>query len=424
VGSRAGIVVTGTEVLTGRVADRNGPWLAEQLRLLGVDIAQIVVVGDRPDDLRHSLDQLANSGLDLIITSGGLGPTADDLTAEVVAAFQGRASAVDPELEREIAGIVARLSAGRGWNLDPEATASGTRKQARVPDGATVLAPIGTAPGLVVAPAEGRVGPPVVVLPGPPSELQGMWPAVTADPTVAAALAGRTELRQRTIRLWGTPESELAATLREHDSQLSGLEVTTCLRDGEVEIVSRFDSAAQPAYDELEAVLTDVYRPTLFSTDGRTVDDIVADALLAEGLTIATAESCTAGLLVARLTERAGSSAYVLGGLVTYANSAKQELAGVAAQLIEEVGAVSAEVAAAMAAGARERLGADIGVGITGIAGPGGGSEEKPVGLVHLCVSSADRTLARRIFLPGTRADVRTRSVAVAMHLIRRILQA
>src|SRR5919198_4178666 len=290
---RAGVVVTGTEVLTGRVPDRNGPWLAEQLRQLGVDIAQIVVVGDRPEDLQASLAFLAGLDLDLIVTSGGLGPTADDLTAEIVAAFQGRSASVDPGLERHIGDIVGRLSAGRGWRLRPEATAAGTRKQALVPDGATVIPPVGTAPGLIVPPGDGRDGPPIVVLPGPPRELQAMWPTVVTDPTVLAALAGRRELRQRTIRLWGTPESELAATLREQQDQLAGLEITTCLRDGELEVVTRYRAEAEEAYAGFAAVVGEVYRDTIFSADGRTVDDIVAEALVTRGLTIATAESCT-----------------------------------------------------------------------------------------------------------------------------------
>src|SRR5689334_8778378 len=164
-GVRAGIVVTGTEVLTGRVSDRNGPWLAEQLRHLGVDVGQIVVVGDRPDDLRTALEFMA-AGNDLVITSGGLGPTADDLTAEVVAQVQGRPPALDEELEQRIAAIVARLSRRFGGPRNPESTAIATRKQAMVPAGATVLEPTGTAPGLVVPVASGRTGPPVVVLPG------------------------------------------------------------------------------------------------------------------------------------------------------------------------------------------------------------------------------------------------------------------
>jgi nicotinamide-nucleotide amidase len=422
VGSRAGIVVTGTEVLTGRVRDRNGPWLAEQLRVAGADIAHVLIVGDRPDDLHAALGFLAASGVDLIITSGGLGPTADDLTAQIVGDFQGRPSEVDADLETHIGNIVDRLTAGRGWRLDPEASAAGTRKQALVPVGASVLPPVGTAPGLVVPPADGRSGPPVVVLPGPPGELQPMWPVALADPVVQRALAGRVELRQRTIRLWGTPESELAATLREHQSLLAGLEITTCLRDGELEIVTRYGPDAQAAYDRFAAVLGDVYADTLFSADGRTIDELVADELLARKLTIATAESCTAGLLAGRLTDRPGSSAYLLGGLVVYSNDAKNELAGVPMELIERVGAVSAEVAQALAEGAARRLGASIGVGITGIAGPDGGSPAKPVGLVHFCVSGEGRTLARRVHLPGSRADVRARAVVVALHMVRELL--
>ncbi len=423
-GTRAGIVVTGTEVLTGRVSDRNGPWLAEQLRLAGVDIAQVIVVGDRPADLRSALEFLAGAGNDLVITSGGLGPTADDLTADVVAAAQGRPMALDAELEEHIAAIVARLSAGRGWQLDAAATAAGVRKQATVPAGASVLAPTGTAPGLVVPAVDGCTGPPVVVLPGPPRELQQMWPAALADPWVQAALAGRAEVRQSTLRLWGTPESELAANLREMGPRLDGLEITTCLRDGELEIVTRYGPARQSAYDELATMIGDTYAETAFSLDGRTVDESVAAALTERGLTIATAESCTAGLLAGRLTERAGSSAYVLGGLVVYSNAAKHALAGVPWDLIEQHGAVSAEVASALADGARKRLGADVGVGVTGIAGPGGGSADKPVGLVYLCVTGAGDSIDRRILVPGSRADVRQRTTTVALHLLRELLSA
>jgi nicotinamide-nucleotide amidase len=423
VGSRAGIVVTGTEVLTGRVLDRNGPWLAEQLRQLGVDIAQIVVVGDRPADMVAALSFLVDIGLDLVLTSGGLGPTADDMTADIVAQFQGRPSSVDAGLEQQIGEIIARFTSGRGWHLDPEATAAGNRKQARVPSGATVIAPVGTAPGLIVPPAEGRMGPPIVVLPGPPRELQGMWPTVVADPLVLAALREHAELRQQTLRLWGTPESELAATMRAQGTALDDLEITTCLRDGELEIVTRYAPAAQDAYDAFATAIGDTYRDTLFS-DGRTIDEIVAAALRSRGLTIATAESCTGGLLAGRLTDLAGSSAYVLGGVVSYSNDVKEQALDVPSEVLASVGAVSAEVASAMAAGVRARLGADVGVGITGIAGPDGGTPDKPVGLVYLCVSDASHAIERRVVLPGNRADVRKRAVVVAMHLIRQLLDS
>jgi nicotinamide-nucleotide amidase len=431
VGSRAAIIVTGTEVLTGRVTDRNSPWLAEQLRLLGVDIGQVIVVGDRPADLDSALSFLtssaasaysATSPVDLIITTGGLGPTADDLTAEAVASFQHRPLVLDEQLEARIAAIVDRLSAGRGWTTDPLATARAVRKQAYVPQGARALEPVGTAPGLVVPPPDGRDGPVVVVLPGPPFELQQMWPAAVADPLVIDALRGREELRQRTVRLWGTPESELAAVLRAHEAyrgDLDDLEITTCLRDGELEIVTRYRPAAEPAYRDLVSTIETAFNGTAFSLDGRTVDDIVAESLTARGLTLATAESCTGGALAERLTRRPGSSRYMLGGLVAYSDASKVDLLGVAADLIDQHGAVSEEVAEAMAVGAVERFGASIGVGISGVAGPEGGTDAKPVGLVQLCVAGDGTTLKHRVRLSGDRDGVRIRAVAVAMHMIR-----
>lgn len=421
--ARAGIVVTGTEVLTGRVTDRNGRWLAEQLRLLGVDIAAVVVVGDRPDDLRWALRSLADEGLDLLLTTGGLGPTADDLTAEIVAEVQGRPLELDRVLQEQIGHIVARLTADHGWKQDEAAAAAGVRKQAMVPAGSTVLAPTGTAPGLVVPVAAGRAGPPVVVLPGPPSELQGMWPSALADPAVQTAISARQELRQHTLRLWGTPESELAATLRGLEPELAGLEITTCIRDGELEIVTRLSPQHQSRYDTFATAVAAAYPDTLFSADGRSVDELVAEHLIKQKLAIATAESCTAGMLAARLTDRPGSSEYVLGGLVVYSNQAKQDLAGVSPKMLEQVGAVSAEVAEALAHGARQRLRADIGVGITGIAGPGGATVGKPVGLVYLCVASKQKTLPRRVLLAGSRAAVRARATVLAMHMIRELLE-
>lgn len=415
----ASIVVTGTEVLTGRVTDRNGPWLAERLRELGVDIAQVVVVGDRPEDLRSTLAFLAGSGLDLVLTSGGLGPTADDLTAAVVGDFQGRPSAPDAALEQRITDIVARLATRRGSRMDPGSTAAATRKQAMVPDGATVLEPVGTAPGLVVPAPAGSSGPPIVVLPGPPGELQAMWPAVVADPTVRAAIGSATELRQSTVRLWGTPESEIAATLRDHDAELTGLEITTCLRDGgELEVVTRFGPGAQPAYDSFVELLQRDYPATVFSPGGATVDVLVADGLTGRGWSIAVGESCTGGLLTGRLSEPAGASSFLLGGTVAYSNVAKTALLHVDPALFTTVGAVSAEVAAAMAVGARERFASDVGIGVTGIAGPGGGSDDKPVGLVHLCVVTPQSVVERRIVVPGARSEVRARAAAVALHLL------
>jgi nicotinamide-nucleotide amidase len=425
--ARAGIVVTGTEVLAGRVADRNGPWLSDRLRELGVDHAYTLVVGDRPDDIERALRFLGSSGVDVIVTSGGLGPTADDLTADVVGRFQGREMVLDDALEGRIGAILDRYM--RRWpGLDPAAIRASNRKQAIVPAGATILEPVGTAPGLVVPPSpSSNGGPTVVVLPGPPGELQEMWPAAAAADTLRAAIGSATTYEQRTLRLYGIPESEIAETLRAAEASgpgLEGLEITTCLRRGELEVVTRFEPAASDAYAAFEDVVRERHADTLFSLDGATVDEQVAELLRSRGWTIATAESCTGGLLAGRLTDLAGSSAYVRGGLVVYSNEAKTALAGVPADLIERVGAVSAEVAEALADGARAALGADVGVGITGVAGPGGGTATKPVGLVCFSVAGPDGArITRSERLPGGRADVRERSTTVAMHLVRRLLR-
>jgi nicotinamide-nucleotide amidase len=420
--ARAGVLITGTEVLSGVIADRNGPWLSERLREIGVDAAHVVIVGDRPDDIAAALEFMASEGFDLIVTSGGLGPTADDLTAEVVGRFSGREMVLDPALEARIAEILAPMLE-RWPNLDPDAIRHSNRKQAVIPEGATVLDPVGTAPGLVVAPAHGD-GPTVVVLPGPPRELKPMWEAARTTDAFRAATAAATTYRTRVLRLFGIPESAIADTLRaaaDAGISLEPLEVTTCLRRGEIEISTRYEPAAEADYAALVAYIRDRHADTLFSEDGATIDEQVA-ALL-RGHTIAVAESCTGGLMAARLTERPGSSAYFKGGLVVYSNAAKVALAGVPPDLIERHGAVSTEVAEALADGAIERVDADVGVGITGIAGPDGGTPEKPVGLV--CFSVRERggeRITRSVNLPGGRADVRDRATVVAMHMVRRLL--
>jgi len=426
---RAGIVVTGTEVLTGRVSDRNGPWLSEQLLDLGVDVTAIAVVGDRPQDILRALHFLASERCGLIVTSGGLGPTADDLTAAVVGEFQDREMVLDEPLEARIAEILRPLMT-RWPDLDPEAILISNRKQAVIPAGAEVLEPVGTAPGLVVTPRAGE-GPTVVVLPGPPRELQPMWrAALESSDDLRAALSGAVEYRRDMLRLYGIPESEIAATLRAAQDagiDLERLEVTTCLRRGEVEVVTRYEPAEAAVYAAFQALVRERHAGTLFSDDGTTVDEQVLTLLRGYGnapaQTIATAESCTGGLLSARLTDRPGSSEVVRGGVVVYSNEAKVRFAGVDPALIERVGAVSEEVAVALADGARAALDADVGVGVTGIAGPGGGAPKKPVGLVWLSVSHRDgRRLTRSVMLPGSRADVRDRSTTVALHLVRRLL--
>ncbi len=416
--ARAGIVVTGTEVLTGRVADRNGPWIADRLLELGVELAHVTICGDRQADIAAALQFLAGEEVDLIVTSGGLGPTADDMTVEVVAQFCGRELVLDDVLEEKIAAILKRLRA-RFTEADFDAVRAANRKQAMVPAGAQILDPVGTAPGVVVT---GK--PTVVVLPGPPRELQPMWHTAVQTQGLQEAIAGRTEYRQDMIRMFGLPESGLAETLRDAQGQIDGferLEITTCLRRGELEIVTRYEPDAAPVYAELLGVLREHHARQIFSEDGTLVDDQAA-ALLA-GRRIATAESCTAGLVAARLTDIPGSSGYVAGGVVAYSNEAKSAMLDVDAELIESYGAVSEPVAEAMARGALGRFSADTAVATTGIAGPGGGTMDKPVGTVCFSVMQADGpTLTRTLLLPGNRSDVRDRSTTVAMHLLRRAL--
>jgi competence/damage-inducible protein CinA-like protein len=415
---RAGIVVTGTEVLTGRIADRNGPWVSEQLAAHGVEVAHILIVGDRAEDLEAALRFMAAEGMDLIVTSGGLGPTADDITAEVVGRFAGRELVLDEEMLEQIAAILRRFA--RRFRTDEEALIAANRKQAMVPAGAIALDPEGTAPGLVV-PAGDAV---VVVLPGPPRELQPMWPAAAATEPVREVLARSTPLRAYTLRMFGIPESEIARSLREMEAggiALGTVEITTCLRRGEMEIDVRYRDEVLAVADQVREGLVERYPRATFSTDGSTVDEQVAKLLA--GRRLALAESCTGGLMAARITDPAGASEYFAGGVVSYSNAAKAELLGVDPALIEAHGAVSPEVAEAMALGALERFGADVAVAITGIAGPGGGSEEKPVGYVCFNARLADGTaVAREPTIPGNRADIRERAALAGMHLLRNLL--
>ena len=414
---RAGILVTGTEVLTGEISDRNGPWISQRLGERGVEVAHILVVGDRPEDLLSGLDFMRAEGVDLIFTSGGLGPTADDMTAEVVARFAGRELVLDEEMEAKIAAILERFA--KRFKFDPESLREANRKQAMVPEGAVAIDPAGTAPGLVV-PAGDQV---VVVLPGPPRELHRMWPTALETGAAREVLERATPYRRLALRLFAVPESELAATLREVEGEtdLSELEIVTCLRGGELYVDVRYRDGAEAAAEAVRAGIAERHGRFLFSESGARADEAVAGLL--DGRTVAVGESCTAGLLAARLTERPGSSEYFLGGVVAYSNEAKRELLDVPDELIERHGAVSRQVAEAMATGAIGRFGADCGLGITGIAGPDGGTEEKPVGYVCICAALASGgRLARDPVVPGTRDDIRERSVTLALHLLRHLL--
>jgi nicotinamide-nucleotide amidase len=314
---RAGIVVTGTEVLSGHVTDRNGPWVSERLGELGVEVAHIVCVGDRPEDLGAALGFMASEEMDLVVTTGGLGPTADDLTAEAVADFAGRKLVLDEEMEERIAEILAGFA--RRLRFDPEALREANRKQAMVPEGAIPLDPAGTAPGLVV-PTDGPV---IVVLPGPPRELQSMWPAALETGDVREVVSRATPYQTATMRIFGIPESELAKSLREIEeagTDLAPLEITTCLRGGELVTDVRHRPGSEEVAEALRAGLAERLGQFTYTEHGESVEEVVF-RLLGER-TIAVAESCSGGLLAGRLTLRPGSSKWFAGGVVAYSNGA------------------------------------------------------------------------------------------------------
>ena len=403
----------------GSSSTRTGRGSPASSTALGFEVVHLLGVGDRPDDLAAALRYCAEAGCALVVTSGGLGPTADDLTGEVVATFAGSSWSSTRPCGQRIAAIIARFPR---IDQDPAARDAGIRKQAFVPRGAVVLEPSAPRPAWWCRRPH---GPLVVVLPGPPRELTGMWPAALASAPMTALLASVPPARGRLLRYYGLSEAEVAATLRalEQERDLSGVEVTTCLRRSELEVDLRPQPGAEDTAQWLAAELAARHAKRLVSADGTSTDELLARALLDRGLTVATAESCTGGLLAGRLIDRPGSSAYVQGGVVSYSNAAKTALLGVPAEMIEQHGAVSPEVARAMADGARAALDADVGIGITGVAGPDGGTPAKPVGYVCLCVTTASgAVLARDRRLPGSRADVRDRSVDAGMHLLLRVV--
>ncbi len=411
---RAAIVVTGSELVRGERDDRNGPFYAREALSLGLTPERIVIVGDDPDDLEAALR--AASEADVCLVSGGLGPTHDDRTVELVARVSGRQLRVDEDLEARIEGV-SRSIADR-LNRPYADFAAGVTKQATIPEGADVIGVAGTAPGLVVA-ADRCV---FVVLPGPPGELRRLWPAAVASAPLRAVLDGTRPPGRRVLRFFGASESAVARALADVGGDGDGVEATICARDFEIHVDLVVEPGAESRGDMIAAALRAPLERFLFSEDERSIAEIVLELCRTRGLRLATAESCTGGMVAARLTDVPGSSDVVLGGVVAYANEVKTAELGVAGALLTAHGAVSAEVAAAMAAGVRSRLGADVGISVTGVAGPGGGTEEKPVGLVHFHVSSPDGESGRQFSLPGDRETIRARATVAALHLVRTVL--
>ena len=412
---RAAVLVTGSEILIGRTVDTNSSFLARALDGYGVRLERIVAVDDREEEIVAALSSLLASGVDLVLTSGGLGPTHDDRTVASVARAVGVDLVLDEATLEQIDAIVAEFARARG--VDAAGFSRGNRKQATVPVGAEVLAPVGTAPGVIMPVGDQRI----VVLPGPPVELARMWLTAVASPLVAPLLAGG--LPRKVLRLYGIPESTIADAFEDLGGDAGGTETTICASRAEIEVVIRHPVEAEGAAERLAAGMRERFGRAVFSEGPATLEAIVLDALRARGRTLATAESCTAGLVAARLAGVPGASDVLFGGIVAYANEVKEALLGVPSALLAEHGSVSPECARAMAEGARRATGADVAVSITGVAGPGGGTPAKPVGLVylHVAANGVDRGLERRF--PGPRENVRDWSATAALHLVRIVVQ-
>jgi nicotinamide-nucleotide amidase len=411
---RALLVITGSELVRGDRSDRNGPWLAREVLRLGFEPARIEIVGDREDELAAAVrDGLAG---DLCVVSGGLGPTHDDRTVELVAHAAGVGLQLDEELHREI-GAVSRSFAERTGRPYADFE-QGVRKQATIPAGAVSLGLAGTAPGLVLTTEQAVV----VVLPGPPGELQRLWPLALATEPVRRLLAGVVPPGRRFLRFFGVTESAVARGLAEAGGDGNGVEVTVCARDFEIHVDVLVEPGAEARADALVERLLQPLGRYLFAESEVPVAALVLDACRSRGWTLATAESCTGGMVAERLTAIPGASDVFLGSIVAYSDEVKAEELGVSHDVLERRGAVSAETAAGMAAGVRARLHADVGVAVTGVAGPGGSTEEKPVGLVYLHAETPDGGRGLEFQFPGDRDSIRRRATVTALHLLRRLL--
>jgi nicotinamide-nucleotide amidase len=411
---RAAIVASGSELVRGDRQDRNGPFLASSLLALGVEPSRITVVGDDPAELERALAD--GLGHDLLCVSGGLGPTHDDRTIELLARAAGVGVHVDGELQREIEEISRRVAERL---RRPYADFSpGVQKQATLPDGAISVGIAGTAPAVVLS-LDGCVA---VALPGPPRELQQLWPLALETPPLKRLLAGAQAPERRILRFYGVSESALAQALEDAGGEPDGVTVTICARDFELHVDLFAEQGAEAAAEMLQAALAASSERFVFAREDVGTAALVLALLRDRGLSLATAESCTGGLVAARLTDVPGSSDVFVGSVVAYADEVKATELAVPEDVLATYGAVSAETAAAMARGARERLGADVAVSVTGIAGPGGGTEEKPVGLVHLHAAGPMGERELRLDLPGDRETIRGRATVAALHLVRRLV--
>ncbi len=405
---KAEIIAVGSEMLTPDRTDTNSLFLTGELNKLGIEVVRKTIVGDNRDLLAEAFRDALNR-VPLIIASGGLGPTEDDLTRETVAELLGR------KLRRDDA--ILRSIEGRFRQLGREMPAVNVR-QAMVPEGAEVLEnPRGSAPGLWIEDA-GRI---LALLPGPPRELKPMF-GEQVLPRLERRSSG-IRMFQRELRVAGMGESSVEQRIKPIYTRYADVNTTILAAPGEIQIQLRIwtkDAAqAQKTLDEIvkgfEIALTD----RIFSQDGSSMEEVVARMLTLNNATISVAESCTGGLLAQRLTSIAGSSSYFLGGAVGYSNELKTAWADVPPELIQAKGAVSGEVAMALADGIRRRVGSTLGAGITGIAGPSGGSEEKPVGTVHIALAHAGGVKERGVRFPGDRETIRWHASQLALDMVR-----
>ena len=406
---KAEIIAVGSELLTPDRVDTNSLFLTAHLNRLGVEVTRKTVVGDELSALRNAFSE-AMDRVELVIASGGLGPTEDDRTRDAVADLLGRKLARDPAVMSRIEARFRQL--GRTMS---EVNA----RQAMVPEGATVLEnDRGTAPGLWLE-AGGRI---VILLPGPPHELKAMFSA-QVEPRLERFSTG-VRLVARELRVAGMGESDVDQRIAPIYTRHSDVQTTILAAPGEIQIHLRAWSADIPAAESVLQQIQESIVLTLgeavFTTAGESMEEVVARELTMRQATIATAESCTGGLLAERLTRISGSSAYFLGGVVSYSNTLKSAWVDVPAEIIESRGAVSPEVAVALADGIRRRTGATIGVGVTGIAGPTGGTPEKPVGTVHVAIADATGSKERGVRYPGERDRIRWQASQTALDLVRR----
>jgi len=413
---RAAVVTVGDELLLGRTVDTNAAWLGRQLAELGIPVVRRHTVGDRAGEIHHAVADALDAA-DLVLVTGGLGPTPDDLTRDAVASLLGRPLREDAEvLER----IRARFR-DRGVQELPEPN----RRVAQVPEGARKLTnPHGTAPGLAMD-AGGAL---VVLLPGVPREMKGIFGADLVGVVRAHFGARLKPVHTRTIRTTGIPESLLGQRVGERLEEGTGSVGLAFLPDEKgVDLrLTAFDMEGEEAerrFDEIEGAVADILAPWRFeAVDGDLVEAVTA-ALRDRGRTLALAESCTGGLAAKRMTDLAGASDVFLGGVVAYANQVKVDQLGVDPSVLEAHGAVSEAVARAMAEGVARRFGADAGVGITGIAGPGGGTQDKPVGTVWYAAACDGTSVTRHERFPGDRSSIRERAAQAALFLLLRLLE-